>query len=97
MSELDLLLNIIGQCKGNLADATEKIDESRTGGLYRAMIENILAQRGNTEKENVQRLFTLCTYAKRPLSIDELQQLVKTNSGFTEFDVLKEVQGKSSR
>lgn len=67
-----------------------------TEGLYKHMTDNLTNLRTVDDLTAVKTLYKWVVYAKRPLSIYELEQLLELDNGTTEFDIEKEVNAGGS-
>jgi len=67
--------------------------------LYKTMIEIVKAEtkRSGDDQKSLEKLFVWCTYAKQPLSVDQIQHLWALDASSDKFDVRNEIEGKSSR
>ncbi|KAK6383911.1 hypothetical protein LTS17_003203 [Exophiala oligosperma] len=96
MSSVDLMLSLIEQNGGDRYAAAKLIEEAETPEwLYRAMIRLVKVNRSDLVRKSVETLYSWCTYAKQPLSVDELQHIWSIDTNLGKFDIREEIQGKS--
>lgn len=97
MSSVDLTLTMLEQCDGD-ASALRKIDSVKgQQGLYTAMIDTVCARRSPRDREIVEKIFALCTFAKEPFKLCELELLLEQEIKISNFDVAGEIEGRLSR
>lgn len=98
MSSVDLTLTMLEQSEGDENFALAKIDKINSQeGLYDAMIEIVCGRRSVMERDIVETIFSLCTFAKESLTIYELQAIIDHEPNFGSFDVAGEIEGTLSR
>ncbi|QGA21108.1 hypothetical protein EYB26_008818 [Talaromyces marneffei] len=96
MSSVDLTLTMLEQCDGD-ASALIKIDHVKgQHGLYTAMIDTVCSKRSPRDREIVEKIFALCTFAKEPFKVFELEQLLEQETTISSFDVAAEIEGRLS-
>ncbi|KAI1618219.1 hypothetical protein EDD36DRAFT_425886 [Exophiala viscosa] len=98
MSSIDLLLTLVEQSE---ADQTKTLQYMEYLGspvwLYETMIKIVKEQRSDDDRRSVERIYSWCTFAKEPLSVQQLSHLTALDASLANFDVGKEIlQGKSS-
>ncbi|PYI02494.1 hypothetical protein BO78DRAFT_463945 [Aspergillus sclerotiicarbonarius CBS 121057] len=96
LSSVDLTLTMMEQ-EETQDSAEGKIDDVNSQeGLYSAMIKIVRSKRSEMDCRIVETIFALCTYAKQPLTLYELQQFIDQEPTFGSFDVASEIEGRSS-
>ncbi|KAK5022406.1 hypothetical protein LTS07_010066 [Exophiala sideris] len=98
MSSIDLLLTLVEQSE---ADQTKTLQYMEYLGspewLYETMIRIVKEQRSDDDRRSVERIYSWCTFAKVPLSVQQLCYIGNLDGSLGTFDVGKEIlQGKSS-
>lgn len=94
---MDLTLTMLEQCDSD-ASALIKIDHVKgPHGLYTAMIDTVCSKRSPRDREIVEKIFALCTFAKESLTVLELEQLLEHDTSISNFDVSAEIEGRLSR
>lgn len=105
MFSVDLLLSLM-EINGNEQYAEEKLkvlagENSKKLDLYGEMMEMLIApaKRSQNDIKSIKKIFSWCTYARQPLSVNNLQQILVLDGSLKDhrFDVRKEIQGKLSR
>ncbi|RAH81654.1 hypothetical protein BO86DRAFT_96267 [Aspergillus japonicus CBS 114.51] len=97
MSSVDLTLTMMEQSEGDETSALAKIDNVNSQeGLYTAMIEIVRAKRSEMDRRIVETIFALCTYAKQPLTVYDLQEIIDQEPSFGSFNVAGEIEGTLS-
>lgn len=95
---MDLTLTMMEQSEGDETSALAKIDNVNSQeGLYTAMIEIVRAKRSEMDRRIVETIFALCTYAKQPLTVYDLQEIIDQEPSFGSFNVAGEIEGTLSR
>jgi hypothetical protein len=88
---------MLEQCDSD-ASALLKIDHVKgQHGLYTAMIDTVCSKRSPRDREIVEKIFALCTFAKEPFQVLELEQLLEQETTISNFDVAAEIEGRLSR
>jgi hypothetical protein len=98
MSSIDLLLTLIEQSEADEKKALQYMEFlGSPKGLYETMIQIVKEQRSDDDRKSIERIYSWCTYAKQPLSVEQLEHIGTLDACLGKFDVGKEIQGKSSR
>ncbi|EED13718.1 SD08430p [Talaromyces stipitatus ATCC 10500] len=92
MSSVDLTLTMLEQCDSDKSALIKLEHVKGQHGLYTAMIDTVCARRSPRDREIVEKIFALCTFAKQPFKVYELEQLLEQETAISSFDIGDEIQ-----
>ena len=102
MSWLDLILSLVEKSGGDKVIAMKTVERRWDHkDLSNAMVEIVISDKSAAKRRSITRLLSWCTFAKSPLSIYQLQQILKLDASSAvlggNLDVESEIEGNLKR